>query len=237
MTEPLFSALDEDSPPVVDAEFADLPPPPIWSAAAVRLLQGVVYLDDGAELWDTVLRCVTPLTEYFARLGLRLVVDESDAMAFLRQSRQDEFPHDYDSIPKLFRRSPLNYDTTLLCVLLRDELRRYEEEVNANERCVVSQHELLAVWKAFFPSTKDEVRLNRSLTASLKRAEELKFVRPFGSDAGCWEIRRIIKARLPLDDLERIRESLVTAIELSTSTSTSTTTTTTIETSDGGADE
>ena len=32
MTEPLFSALDEDSPPVVDTEFADLPPPPIHAA-------------------------------------------------------------------------------------------------------------------------------------------------------------------------------------------------------------
>jgi len=221
MSEPFFLPPDDDPAPIADVAFADLPPPPIWSAAAVRLLQGVVYHDDGAELWDKVLRCVTPLTDYFARIGLRLVVDESDAMAYLRQSRQDEFPHDYDSIPKLFRRSPLNYETTLLFVLLRDEMRRYEEEFNANERCVISQHDLLSVWKAFFPATKDEVRLNRTLTASLKRAEELKFVRPFGSNAGSWEIRRIIKARLPLDDLDRIRESLVAAIESSTSASTS----------------
>ncbi len=31
-----------------------------WSAAAVRLLQGVVYHDDNAKTWDTLLRSVSP---------------------------------------------------------------------------------------------------------------------------------------------------------------------------------
>ena len=183
-----------------------------WSPVAVRLLQGVVYHDDGREMWEQLLENVSPLTEYFGKLGLLLVVNEPDAMAYLRQLDEDEIPADYPSMPRLFRRTPLGYDATLLCVLLRDELRQYEEEDVQNERCVVSQMDLLSMWEAFFPDQTDSVRLNRSLTAALRKMEELKFVRPFEKDPPTWEIRRIIKARLPLADLERLRVSLASAV-------------------------
>ena len=183
-----------------------------WSPVAVRLLQGVVYHDDSREMWEQLLENVSPLTEYFGKLGLLLVVNEPDAMAYLRQLDEEEIPMDYPSIPRLFRRTPLGYDATLLCVLLRDELRQYEEEDVQNERCVVSQMDLLSLWEAFFPDQTDSVRLNRSLTAALRKMEDLKFVRPFEKDPPTWEIRRIIKARLPLADLERLRVSLASAV-------------------------
>lgn len=179
---------------------------------AVRLLQGVVYHDDGREMWEQLLENVSPLTEYFGKLGLLLVVNEADAMAYLRQLDEDEIPPDYPSMPRLFRRTPLGYDATLLCVLLRDELRQYEEEDVQNERCVVSQMDLLSLWEAFFPDQTDSVRLNRSLTAALRKMEDLKFVRPFEKDPPTWEIRRIIKAKLPLADLERLRVTLASAV-------------------------
>lgn len=179
---------------------------------AVRLLQGVVYHDDGREMWEQLLENVSPLTEYFGKLGLLLMVNEADAMAYLRQLDEDEIPPDYPSMPRLFRRTPLGYDATLLCVLLRDELRQYEEEDVQNERCVVSQMDLLSLWEAFFPDQTDSVRLNRSLTAALRKMEDLKFVRPFEKDPPTWEIRRIIKARLPLADLERLRVTLASAV-------------------------
>jgi len=179
---------------------------------AVRLLQGVVYHDDGREMWEQLLENVSPLKEYFGKLGLLLVVNEPDAMAYLRQLDEDEIPPDYPSMPRLFRRTSLGYDATLLCVLLRDELRQYEEEDVQNERCVVSQMDLLSLWEAFFPDQTDSVRLNRSLTAALRKMEDLKFVRPFEKDPPTWEIRRIIKARLPLADLERLRVTLASAV-------------------------
>ncbi|MEQ1829342.1 MAG: DUF4194 domain-containing protein, partial [Pirellula sp.] len=178
---------------------------------AVRLLQGVVYHDDNLELWEQLLENVSPLSEYFAKLGLLLVVDEPDAMAYLRQLDEEEIPQDYPPVPRLFRRTPLSYDATLLCVLLRDELRQYEEEDVQNERCVIAQGDLLSLWEAFFPDQPDSVRLNRTLTAALRKMEELKFVRQFEKEPPSWEIRRIIKARLPLSDLERLRASLASA--------------------------
>jgi len=42
---------------------------------------------------------------------------------FMRQLTEDELPDGYDRLPKVFRRTRLGYDETLLCVLLREELR------------------------------------------------------------------------------------------------------------------
>ncbi len=186
-----------------------------WSAAAVRLLQGVVYHDDNARTWDSLLRSISLLSEYFAKIGLLLIVDEAEGMAYLRQLDDDEIVAENESVPRLFRRTPLGYESSLLCVVLRDLLRQFEEEDVQNERCVIGQDELLAMWKVFFSKQGDEVKLNRSLQAALRKLEELKFVRQFEDDPPSWEIRRILKARLPLDDLERLKTSLTTVVESS----------------------
>ena len=67
----------------------DLPEFRDWSRVAVLLLRGVVYSEDD-RLWNALLSNVSTLENYFARLGLRLVVVESDGMAYLRQLTDDE---------------------------------------------------------------------------------------------------------------------------------------------------
>jgi len=183
-----------------------------WSAAAIRLLQGVLYQDEVPQVWETLLRYSSPVMDYFAIIGLSVVVDESEGMAYLRQLDDEKISDDTASLPRLFRRTPLGYDTTLLCVLLRDTLRQFEDEDLENDRCVISQHELLQLWQAFFPEQHDQVRLDRGLHAALRKLEELKFVRLFQASPPSWEIRRIIKARLPLEELERLRQSLILAV-------------------------
>ncbi len=190
-----------------------MPPPEAWSAAAVRLLQGVVYHDDNSEVWDALLRSASMLTGYFSKLGLMLVVDETDGLAYLRQQEEEETETNTTSVPRLFRRTQLGYDPSLLCVLLRDLLRQWEEDDVQNQRCVVSQSDLLAMWQAFFGHQTDGVRLNRSLNAALKRLEELKFVKQFEKEPASWEIRRILKIRLPLADLERWKQRLFSSIQ------------------------
>ena len=202
---------------LTNTDYVAIAPPAIWSAVAIRLLQGVIYNDDNREVWNLLLANISPLTDYFAKLGLLLVVNETDAMAYLVQPEVDNGPPEFDTLPRLFRRTPLGYDTTLLCVLLRDDLRQFEEVDIQNERCVITQHDLLIRWQAFFPNQKDAIKLNRSLLSALRKLEELKFVRQFEKDPPSWEIRRIIKARLPLGELERLRQSLVEAAQQRTS--------------------
>ncbi len=194
---------------MIDQAKDSLPQYKDWSVAAVRLLQGAVYSDDAS--WGTLLRYQSPLTDYFSRIGLLLVVDEPEGLAYLRQLAEEEAAGAYQDLPRLFRRTRLGYETTLLCVLLREQLRRFEEEDLDNHRCVVETADLLDSWKSFFPSGEDEVRLQKSLDAALRKLESLKFVSRFGETKSGWEIRRILKARLPVAELERLKERLAAA--------------------------
>ena len=183
-----------------------------WSLAAVRLLQGVVYAEE-EKVWNLVLGSKSPLQSYFSQLGLLLIVDESEGFAFLRQFEEDEYPAGQAALPKLFRRVPMNYGATLLCVLLRDLLRQFEEEEVDNERCLVETTKLLADWKNFFPIDQDEVQKQKELRSALRKMEDLKLVRKFGDEPETWEVRRILKARLPAAELETLKLKLLAATQ------------------------
>ncbi len=177
---------------------------------AVRLMQGVLYAEDES-VWEILLSYESDLIDYFARIGLAVVIDRAEGLAYLRQFGDEERLGGYERLPRLFRRTPLGYDATLLCVLLREEYRRFEDEDLENERCVVDVETLLDGWKSFFPAESDEVQLRKRLNAMLKKLEELKFVVRFESDHDEWEVRKILKARLPLEELELLRDRLLSA--------------------------
>lgn len=189
----------------------NLPPFEPWSVPAVRLLQGPVY-SDTPRCWDTLLSSQSHLETWFARIGMILVIDESEGLAYLRPIADDEMATGYNKLPKLFRRSRLGYEPTLLCVLLREELRRFEEEDLENERCVISTQTLFESWKTFFPTGQDEVRSRRDLLSALRKLEDLTFVRRFGEDNKAWEIRRILKARLPVSELDELKQQMLAAV-------------------------
>lgn len=179
-----------------------------WGIAAVRLLQDVVY-DDNIRAWGLLLAYQADLERYFSRLGLLLVVDEAEGMAYLRQLADDELPAGYDQLPKLFRKSRMGYESTVLCVLLREQLRQFDEEEVHNQRCVVETAALLDLWKGFFAGSDDDVKLRKDLLAALNKLEGEGFVRHIGDELETWEVRRILKARLPIEELENLKARLL----------------------------
>ena len=54
-------------------------------------------------------------------------------------------------------------------------------------------------------------RVARELAAALAKLEELGFVRKAGDEPPMWEIRRILKARLPVAELENLKARMLQA--------------------------
>lgn len=181
-----------------------------WSLAAVKLLQDVVYDEDEA-VWNELLSGRSHLQEYFARIGLVPVVDETNGFAYLRQLEEEQgsLPEGYEKLPKLLRRSRLGFELSLMCVLLRDELRRFEEEEVDSQRCVIDEGHLLEQWQAFFPPQQDEQKQYRGFLRVLKSASEMGFVRQVSKEPSAWEVRRILKARLDAQALEDLHAQLL----------------------------
>ena len=175
--------------------------------AAVRLLQGVIYEED-QPVWAILLANESDLADYFCQIGLALVIDRSEGLAYLKQLDDDERTGGYERLPRLFRKTPLGYDATLLCVLLRDEYRRFEEEDLDNESCLVSVESLFDQWKSFYSASADEISLRRTLVKALNQLEKLKFVRNIKSHDDLWEVRKLLKARVPLEELENLLDRL-----------------------------
>lgn len=187
---------------------AELPPFQDWSIAAVKLLLGAIESDE-TKAWNLLTSNRTTLEDFMARLGLSIVVNEQEGFAYLVQLNLEEAPDGYDRLPKLFQAARLGYSETLLCVLLRDALRRFEDEQTHDEICVVEETRLLEEWKLFFPNEDDDVKHLRNLRTYFNKLDHLKFVRQFGSTKGSWEVRRILKARLTADDLSSLYQQLL----------------------------
>ncbi|HBN78767.1 MAG TPA: hypothetical protein DD473_23740 [Planctomycetaceae bacterium] len=179
-----------------------------FSIPAVLLLRGVVYAEE-ERAWNLLISNTSRLTEYFARLGLILILNESEGMAFLRQISDEETPEGYDTIPKLFHTSRLSYKQSILCIILRDEYRRFEEEEAHDEKCVVDESVLFDQWKALRLSQGDDVKQLKEMRSTCKRLEDFGFVKRFSDDPPAWEVRRILKARLPAAELESLKGQLL----------------------------
>jgi hypothetical protein len=175
--------------------------------AAVRLLQGVIYSDE-APVWTILLDNESELADYFILVGLHLVIDRTEGLAYLKQLDEHELSGGYERLPKLFRKSPLGYEATILCVLLRDEYRRFEDEDLDNQRCVVSIDTLFELWQGFFPSVSDELQLRKSLLKSMNQLEKLKFVQAVKQSKDSWEVKKLLKARVTVEQLEDLKNRL-----------------------------
>lgn len=181
------------------------------SLAAIRLLQGVVY-SSSADAWQQVLTYRSDLQDYFARIGLILMVAEDDGIAYLRQRSDEERDSDGDKLPRLMTRTPLSLNVTMLCVILRDEYRRFEDVDLDNTRCTVTIDALLPTWKSMQPSKHDDVKNRETLVSTMRKVEKMSVVGKFG-DADEYEIKPILKARMPIDSLVELKDQMKQHLE------------------------
>lgn len=176
--------------------------------AAIRLLQGPVYRDDG-NTWDLLLTHEHTLQEFFASLRLTLVLSEADGFAFIRQMEEDELPEEYEKLPLLMRRTRLGFDSTLLAVLLREELRKFDEENLDSEACVITESELYTAFADFFAEAQDEKRLQNRFKSACSKLDEIGFIKHHTTEPPQLTVRPIIKARLTPDRLRETRQQLL----------------------------
>ena len=192
---------------------SDLPKFDEAGIAAVRLLQGAVYHTD-TQAWDLLLANRTRIESHFAFIGMCLVVDESEGYAYLRPiSEEDQVSDGYGSLPKLFRQTRLGFGATVLCVLLRDHLRRFDDEELNSTRCVIRREDLYEEWAGMVPASNNETKTRSGFQSALNTLRDLGFVKPLRQDSDDLEIRRILKARVTLGQLEELRQQLVEQVD------------------------
>ena len=84
---------------------------PDLSIALAYLLRGPVHAEDTPAVWTSITTLGPQLREHLDVLGMRLVVDDIENYAYLRQL--DELP---DGMPRLVRRHSLTFTQTVLLI-------------------------------------------------------------------------------------------------------------------------
>lgn len=170
------------------------------------LFREPLYRADDPEKWATLKCNLDEIKRYFYQIGQELVFDEGEGYAFIRQMAGDAEA----KIPRLVQTRPLNYETTLLLVFLRDELDRFEASGTDAVRMVLSREQLRSFVEPYVRVSHDKARDRDRIDEAISRLVKLGFLRRQPSeDTEEFQVMRIIKARLGATELEEIKRRLL----------------------------
>lgn len=185
-----------------------------YAPVIIKLLQGILYHHD-TKHWGLLLEHPAAVRAYFAQIGVEVGIDEHEGFAYLHQpdltGEEEEQASDLPggSLPRLARRIPLSYRATLLCVLLREELQRFDMSGAPSSRLIVSKTQIRDLMRPFLPERSDERRLLRQIDPVINQVARLGFLRELsGPDHDLYEVGRVLKAKIAADTLVEIKEKL-----------------------------
>ena len=180
-----------------------------YASVIVKLLQSVIY-DDDKKYWNEVLNYETSVREYFAKIGIDLILNRQDGYAYLKQM---EFSEEDKTRPiSLIRRIPLTYEMTLLCVLLREWLDENEVKMS-NDKLFVTGKQIKERIDLFFKDKANRKRLLDKFDSLITSAGNLGFLHTnkedkLNADNSQYEVKRIIKAKISNEKLEELKIKL-----------------------------
>jgi Domain of unknown function (DUF4194) len=181
----------------------------IYAHVIIKLLQGPIYSED-KNLWRDLRAWQSQIQEYFSRIGIELVINEMDGFARVLQPEADE--NEENPLPRLMRKQTMNYETTLLCVMLREMLDEFDIK-SEGTKLFVTQREIKERIELFFKEQTNKSKLWKELSTPINTLQKigiLKFVREdlVNKDNTQYEVKRIIKAIVSNDKLEEIMHKL-----------------------------
>jgi hypothetical protein len=186
----------------------------IYAHVIIKLLQGPVYVDEKAT-WRDLLAYSSPIRDYFGRIGIELIINDIDGFARIVQPEADE--HDENPLPRLMRKQTMTYETTLLCVILREMLEEFDV-ISEGNKLFLTQKEIKERIELFYKEQANKSKLWKELGKpinSLTSIGILKLTREdeTNKDNNQYEVKRIIKALISNDKLEEIKNKLQTNVD------------------------
>jgi arsenate reductase-like glutaredoxin family protein len=181
----------------------------IFAHVIIKLLQGAVYADD-KNLWRDLQSYATPIQEHFAKIGLELDISEVDGFARIKQPEADET--DENPLPRLMRKQSLNYETTLLCVILREAIEEFDVKSD-NTKLFLTQKEIKEKIEHFYKEQPNKSKLWKELSTPINHLVKIGVLKntrqdDVNKDNNQYEVKRIIKALVSNQKLEEIKNKL-----------------------------
>lgn len=179
-------------------------PRPPYAAAIIKLLKGVIYSNDPH--WNKLQTYLIPIREYFNKIGLEVRNFEADGFAYLTQPEAD--PEDkLEPLPRLISRRSLSFFLTILCVLLREELRQFDAS-EATGQSVINIEKIRDLLQPYLLDSNNEDKFRLAVKNLVDKAQELGFLRQLSGQDDKYEIRAILKAKIDAEALTNLKQKL-----------------------------
>jgi hypothetical protein len=178
-----------------------------YAHVIVKLLNGTVYNED--KVWNDLLQYQIPVTQYFEMIAIDLIVEKKDGYAYLRQIEIDE----EKATIGLVRRMPLKYETSLICVFLREMLDDFEINNVDQHNLYITHKQLKEQIELFFKEKANKVKMLSRFDTYIDAIVDIGFLKVLpgnynSKDEARYEVRRIIKAKITNDVLEDFKKKL-----------------------------
>lgn len=177
---------------------------PQLSPVLVALFKGVLYQEQGPELWHALVQLQARVRDHAGVFGLELVLDEAEGYAYLRQRPAGEGEPE---IPRLVQRRQLGYAVSLLLALLRKKLAEHDAG-GGDTRLILSRTQIVDLVQLFLPAGTNEARLVDRIDADINRVVEYGFLRRLRGQDDQFEVRRILKAFVDAQWLSELEQRL-----------------------------
>ena len=170
--------------------------------AIILLLKGLFYKTDNEKVFfELVHNSYAAIVEYFDTIGLELLIDENDGYAY---SRNKIYEDDEEILPKLLSTRELNYKVSLLCVLLRKKMVDFDMQ-NDSTKAIITKDDMIQEVLFFLDIKFNEVKVQKEIETTIKKVEELGFLKKLKISEDTYEIKSSIKSFINaswLDDFD-----------------------------------
>lgn len=181
-----------------------------YSRAVVRLLKSPI--ERNSNLWEDVLVYQTEIQAYISQIGLELVVKKDEGFAFVRQFTDSE-----GNTLGLITRRQIGFETSIVLVVLRQALEEFDSnptQFQVAEKFITSQ-DIKEEVELFLPDKFNRVKFMKELDTYIRRIVELGYLREISKKETetVYQIHRIIKEKVTLDDLQAFKTKLEAYVE------------------------
>lgn len=185
---------------------------PEWGNTCVKLLQGPLFKTEDEKAFESLTIWRKEINAYFNIIGLKLFFNEENDYAFLLQN-EDEEGDVINELPRLLIKRPLTYETSLVLVLLREELDKFEIDENSSDQFILKESEIAQLVEPYYPDTTDKVKFNGLIATQLNILVQMNLIKllkqnnSFSNDR-VFLIRNIIRAKVDAQFLKEFKTRL-----------------------------
>ena len=176
-----------------------------WGEVCVKLLMGPLFKDENEELFEKLDLWFKEVNAYFNIIGLKINYSKEQNYAFLEPNEDEEGNViSNDRLSRLLIKHPLTYETSLVLVILREELDKFEIDDTSSDLFILKESEIAELVEPYYRDTSDKVKYNDLIASQLtiiKNMGLIKQIRSNGATSNISEdrvfiIRNIIRAKV-----------------------------------------